>query len=273
MPRVAERRIIETRRPKSGGRERPEAAPVPRKADRVARDLLSRIVSAEVAVGSVLPKEDDLAASYGVNRSVVREAVKLLEVHRLVRPVRRRGTVVLDPVGSMSAEVLVAMLAPRAGHIDQRVLEGFLEVRAVLDAEMSALACERRTQADIRAMRALVSELQASLGDPARYAELGSDVARLVARATKNPLFEMFAAYNARVATELGPVLTITRPPSQEHVDAIRMLVDLVERREADTARRIVTEFHAWGTPRILAAAQLVSGAPLHTIPKEKRRR
>lgn len=241
----------------------------PRKADRVARDLLSRIASGELAVGSVLPKEDELAATYGVNRGVVREAVKLLEVHRLVRPVRRRGTVVLDPLGSMSAEVLVALLAPRPGHIDRNVLSGFLEVRATLDAQMAELAAERRTAADVKAMRACLAELEGSLADPARYGALVDRMGRLIARATKNPLFEMFAAYNAHVARELGTALLVIRPPSREHTGGLRILVDLIDQKDAATARRMVTEFHAWGTPRILAAASLASGEPLRRIAKE----
>ena len=64
------------------------AARTPRKADRVADDLLRRIVAGEHTVGSILPREAELAEEYEVNRSVVREAIKLLEVHRLVRPVR-----------------------------------------------------------------------------------------------------------------------------------------------------------------------------------------
>lgn len=245
--------------------------PAPRKADRVARDMLARIVSAEIPVGSVLPREDELATHYAVNRGVVREAVKLLEVHRLVRPVRRRGTVVLDPLGSMSAEVLVAMLAPRPGHVDRDVLRGFLEVRAVLDAEMAGLAAERRTREDLKALRAIIVALEASLREPARYARTANELARLIARATKNPLYEMFAAYNVRVATELGGVLNVIRPASDEHVGAVRILVDVIEQRDAVAARRLVAEFHAWGTPRILAAASLASGEPLNALRDPRR--
>src|SRR5688572_19789978 len=115
-----------------------------RKADVVARDLMRRIVGGELPVGSLLPKEDELAARYRVNRSVIREAVKLLEVHRLVRPVRRRGTEVLSPLASLSPEVLRALLVPSPGRIDPRVLGGLLEIRAALDVEMSGRAAERR---------------------------------------------------------------------------------------------------------------------------------
>ena len=163
----------------------------------------------------------------------------------------------------MSAEVLVAMLAPRPGHVDRSVLHGFLEVRAVLDAEMAGLAAERRTRDDLKALRAILVELEDSLREPARYTRTVNELARLLARATTNPLYEMFAAYNARVATELGGVLNVIRPASAEHVGAVRILVDLIEQRDAAAARRMVGEFHAWGSPRILAAASIASGEPL----------
>ena len=64
------------------------STPRARKADLVANELLRKIVSGAVDVGSLLPKQNELAAEYGVNQSVVPEAIKLPEVHQLVRPVR-----------------------------------------------------------------------------------------------------------------------------------------------------------------------------------------
>jgi DNA-binding FadR family transcriptional regulator len=237
--------------PASSRRPRPDAEPAERKADRVAHDLLSRIVSGELPVGGVLPKEDELAQSYKVNRGVVREAVKLLEVHRLVRPVRRRGTEVLEPLRSMSPEVLAAMLVPKPGRIDRRVLDSFHEVRALVDAET---------------MRKVLAALEASLRDGPRFGKLVIEMAQLFARASKNPLFEMLAAFNARVVTDLEGAFAATRPASREHVDGLRLLVDLIEAGDAEGARNIVSGFHAWATPRILAAAALANGEPLPTV-------
>ena len=140
------------------------------------------------------------------------------------------------------------------------------------DAQMAELAAERRTQADVRAMRGCLAELEESLADPARYGARVDRMARLVARATKNPLYEMFAAYNAHVARELGTALLVIRPPSREHLDGMRILVDVIDQKESAAARRLVTEFHAWGTPRILAAASLASGESLRRIAKEMER-
>ena len=56
-----------------------------------------------------------LAESYGVGRSVVREANKLLEVHRLVRPTRRLGTVVLDPLLTAAPDTSTTTPPPSTG--------------------------------------------------------------------------------------------------------------------------------------------------------------
>mgnify|MGYP000912586855 CR=1 FL=1 len=272
MPKPRPRTAPSSAAPASSRRPRLEIGdrgrnvePAERNSDRVARDLLGRIVAGEWAVGATLPKEDELADAYGVNRGVVREAVKLLEVHRLVRPVRRRGTEVLEPLRSMSPEVLAAMLVPTPGRIDRRVLEAFLEVRALVDAEMTAIAAERRTDDDLATMRRLLAALEAALREGPRYGRLVNEMAVTLAQASKNPVFIMLSAFNARVVGDLESAFAATRPASREHLDGLRLLVDLIEHRDAAGARELVARFHAWATPRILAAAALASGEPLKT--------
>lgn len=238
--------------------------PTPRKADVVANDLLERVVSGELSPGDILPREAELAARYDVNRSVVREAVKLLEVHRLVRPTRRRGTEVLDPLRSLSPEVLRAMLLPGDGRVDARVLGGLLEIRAGLDVQMTTLAATRRTDADLAALDGLVERLRAAR-DPASIDRERVALPILIARATQNPLFEMLAHWNELVVRDLEPIFAAMRPAREALVQGVALLVDLVRRREVDAIRALVTAYHAWATPRLLAAAALASGEPLDT--------
>jgi DNA-binding FadR family transcriptional regulator len=245
----------------AAARKRP-AARAARKADVVARDLLERVVSGELPVGSILPREAELATRYGVNRSVVREAVKLLEVHRLVLPTRRRGTEVLEPLRSLSPDVLRAMLQRRDGGIDRHVLAGLLEIRAALDAQMTTLAALRRTDADLAALRALLARLR-DARDHAAIARERLALPILVARATQNPLFEMLAHWNELVVRDLDAVFGSMFPTRDAFVQGIALLVDLIERREVDAIRTLVSAYHAWATPRLLAAAALASGEPL----------
>lgn len=64
--------------------------------DEVAADLRERIKSGEYEVGGTLPKYEDLTATYGVGRGVVSSALAVLEREGLIRPIKRRGIVVLN---------------------------------------------------------------------------------------------------------------------------------------------------------------------------------
>lgn len=237
-----------------------------RKADRVAHDLLRRIVAGELEVGSLLPKEAELAEEHGVNRSVVREAIKLLEVHRLVRPVRRRGTEVLDPMASMTPEVLRAMLSPSPGRVDRTMLADFLEVRTVLDVQMSMLAAARRTDADLAAMDAALADARAALHDRPRYERASNALARAVGQAAHNRVFEMMVWWHQTVAADLADIFRVVRPANEPHLQGMALLVDLIRRQEIEQVRTLVSAFHEWATPRMLAAALLSTNEPLTNV-------
>lgn len=239
-----------------------------RKADQVAQDLLRQIVSGGLDVGSILPREAELAEQYGVNRSVVREAIKLLEVHRLVRPVRRRGTEVLDPVASLSPAVLHAMLIPEEGRVDALVLADLLEIRTQLDVQMSTMAARHRTAGDLAAMKGVYEALTGALADPARYAALMDDMAELIARAAKNRLFLMLVHWHRDVRISLESLFATVRVATEPHLQAVEGLLDAIERRDEATVAEFVRLFHQWSTPRLLAAAALQSGEPLAVVRK-----
>lgn len=231
-----------------------------RKADKVAEDLLRQVVSGKVAVGDLLPKEGELAEGYGVNRSVVREAVKQLEAHRLVEPIKRRGTVVLDPLQSSSPDVVRALLEPSPGVFDQEALAEMLEVRAALDVEMTALAAERRDEADLAVMDAIIGELRRALGDHAAYAKGMDKLALATARATKNRLYQMLVHWHKRMrADDADPLRILMRMATETHLSGVVHMVKLIRAQDVDEARLFVRAVHAWATPRLLSAVSLAN--------------
>ncbi|MBI4819845.1 MAG: FadR family transcriptional regulator [Deltaproteobacteria bacterium] len=237
-----------------------------RKADVVAEVLLRRIARGEVAVGSLLPVEAELADEFDVNRSVVREAVKLLEVHRLVRPIRRRGTEVLDPIQSLSPEVLQALLSPRPGHVDLEFLRSLLEVRALIDVEMNSLAAVRRSESDLERLRLAIEHVMAARESPRVFARRMDEVAMAIALAAQSPVFVMLAHWHRRVYAELEDLFETVRLPSSPWVDGLGLLLTSFRDRDGEAARRLVSAYHAWASPRLLAAAALRNGAPLDEL-------
>ena len=94
------------------------------------------IVSGELAPGDRLPPEKELSESLGLSRNSLREAVKALELIRVLDVRRGDGTYVtsLEPSLLLEALSFVADI-----HQDASVLELF-EVRRILEPAAAALA-------------------------------------------------------------------------------------------------------------------------------------
>lgn len=129
----------------------------------VVDEIGRRIVRGELAGGASL----DLGAvedAFGVSRTVVREAVKVLEAKGLLEARPKRGTVVrpradwnlLDP------DVVGWCFA---GGPDPRFLTALNELRQAFEPTAARLAAERATPEDLAEMRAAFAALRANRGD------------------------------------------------------------------------------------------------------------
>jgi len=128
------------------------------------RDLLG---GDEFPVGARLPTEPELMARFGVGRSTVREAVRVLAHLGMVEVRQGDGTYVRAPAQGNDAEPLAARLR-RA-----RLAEVF-EVRAILEPAIAGLAAAHRDEADLVRLRSLLDQ-----EDRARAA--GDDAGRIAA--------------------------------------------------------------------------------------------
>jgi DNA-binding FadR family transcriptional regulator len=113
------------------------------------------IVSGELGPGDRLPPEKELSERLGLSRSSLREAVKALEVIRVLDVRRGDGTYVtsLEPRLLLEAMSFVVDL-----HQDDSILEIFA-VRRMLEPAATALAARAATDDDIAQVGALVDEL------------------------------------------------------------------------------------------------------------------
>jgi DNA-binding FadR family transcriptional regulator len=129
--------------------------------------LVDDIVAGAYSPGDLLPPEPALCRSFGVSRSVVREALKLLEEKGLVTVRRGHGTVVADPAewNLMDAVVLAAMVRHDQGS---GILDDLVAVRAALEAQMAGRAATRRTDDDVRQLRDTIDHPRELVTDPAR---------------------------------------------------------------------------------------------------------
>ncbi|WP_442577327.1 FadR/GntR family transcriptional regulator [Microbacterium sp. F51-2R] len=112
------------------------------------------ITSGALGPGDRLPPEKELSESLGLSRNSLREAVKALEVIRVLDVRRGDGTYVtsLEPRVLLEAMNFVVDL-----HTDHSVLEVF-GVRRILEPAAAALAALRLSEADADTLAELIDQ-------------------------------------------------------------------------------------------------------------------
>jgi GntR family transcriptional repressor for pyruvate dehydrogenase complex len=116
------------------------------------------ILRGDLAPGDRLPPEKELSEQLGISRSSMREAVKALELIRVLDVRRGDGTFVtsLEPRLLIEAISFVVDL-----HADSSILELFV-VRRICEGSAAALAASRVTPAEITALRSQIRAVEAS---------------------------------------------------------------------------------------------------------------
>lgn len=118
-------------------------------ADHVTSQLAQQIRAGEFAPDTRLPSEMELTARFGVSRTVIREAISRLKSEGLVGSRRGSGTIVLS--ANQATPFRLDLQVDHARDSIQAVLR-VIELRRGVEGEMAALAAQRRTSAQNRAI-------------------------------------------------------------------------------------------------------------------------
>jgi GntR family transcriptional repressor for pyruvate dehydrogenase complex len=164
--------------------------------DRAAERLLDLVTSGDLSPGERLPPERELVARLGVSRTVVREALNLLEARGVVSIEHGRGAVVSGGSTEAVRETLGLLLRVRP-----KVLGELMEVRRILEVEVAGLAAERSGPEDLAEMRASLERMRTSIEAPEGYVDADVEFHAALAR----------AADNGVLLTMLEPVVDLLR--------------------------------------------------------------
>lgn len=120
--------------------------------DEAARQLQAGIEAGTWPPGTRLPSERELAQMLGIGRSSVREAMRVLEAMDLIDIRPGEGTFVRPERHPLADAGVRALLQ------EEHVAEAY-EVRELLETQVVALAVERATPDDLRAMESALDRM------------------------------------------------------------------------------------------------------------------
>lgn len=160
-----------------------------KRASQIARRIEADIIRRCWPVGESLGSEQALQQRYRASRSVVREAVRLVEHHRVARMRRGPGggLLICEPDATSATNAIVIYLEYRGATIDD-----LLDARLLLEPLAAALAAERIDEAGIGRLRAVLRGASAH--------QFHSSLAA----ASKNPVLELFVDILMRLTAQFA---------------------------------------------------------------------
>ncbi len=217
------------------------------------------IVQQRLQPGDKLPPERDLCEQLGVSRTVLREAVKMLEEKGLLDSIQGSGTYVrsLSP-HAISETVTLYVRSDQSRYIE------LMELRGILDVELAGRLAERATDDEIAAlqqhienMRQLLDDSEAfSLEDVAFHTTFYQAAKNSVLMSIVQPILDLLVDVNRLTFTDPGS----TASSLQRHA----AVMESIRARDSEGARRAMSAIINRGEQRVLdhvAATQIANRA------------
>lgn len=183
-------------------------------------------------VGDRLPPEGELCELFGVGRSTIREAMRVLANRGLVDIRHGEGTFVASRTLRQSFEE----------RLERAALEDIYEARMLIERPLAELAAQRRDARDVAAMRkALRNRTRAiASGQVDAYTESDFAFHLAVARASKNAaLIGVYESFVNVVQPMLGSLMT-AQYMAAENDDLHAQLCEAIARGDEIATRRLV---------------------------------
>jgi DNA-binding FadR family transcriptional regulator len=169
----------------AGAGSPPERRP-DKRASQIARRIEADIIRRGWPIGQSLGSEQALQKRYRVSRSVLREAVRLVEHHQVARMRRgpNGGLLVCEPDAAPATHAIIIYLEYLGTTIGD-----LLNARLLLEPLAASLAAERIDEAGIDRLRAVLRAEQGRAPDPTAPSD---EFHAALAEQSKNPVLQLF---------------------------------------------------------------------------------
>jgi GntR family transcriptional repressor for pyruvate dehydrogenase complex len=201
----------------------------------IADQIQDLIVARSLQPGDKLPSERELADQLGISRTVVREAIRTLNVRGLVKVKPGCGTYVeaITPEAALASIELLLRLR----HTPEQ-LGNLYEIRRMVETEVAGLAAERATKEDLSALEEALDAMVVARDDPELFTQHDLDFHSALARATHNDLFSTLLSPIANLWLEVILISYHAPGAAQQGIDHHRKILAALQDRNRERARR-----------------------------------
>lgn len=178
--------------------------------------ILSLIRDQGLKPGQPLPSENALADEIGVSRAVVREAMRALAVLGVLDIANGRRA----RVGIPDTDVL-GMVVDHAVYVDHITIQQIYDVRRTIERRTVVLAALRRTDAEATVILQHADGMNRAFRNPPDVLEHDIAFHLAIAKASRNPMFELIVRSFVQVTRKTWGVGWASRTTDAERMGSI----------------------------------------------------
>jgi len=208
-----------------------------RLSDQVKSHLKQAILDGKFEVGDKLPPEDQIAAMFKVSKVTAREALREMETEGLIEKRRgiHGGSFVAQPGSDKIGEVVnnfyqFGALTP----------EELVEFRQILEPALVALAVERRTKDDLKAIEGNIEAVEASISQGRQNQPQAIEFHRLIADACHNRLISAVMEAMVQVFLEILSQIPFTLEDAKKDLEYNKKFYEYLQNGNKEKARNLM---------------------------------
>jgi GntR family transcriptional repressor for pyruvate dehydrogenase complex len=191
--------------------------------------------------GERLPSERELAERFEVSRNTIRELLSTLEWFRMVERRPSSGVYLREEATDPSLEALVMTSGLGIDLNEQEVLQS-METRYLLELQAVRLCCQRRTDADVAAMKDILDKTAAQIDSGQNIAEFDTAFHLAIVAGTQNAVLvrvvKPFYLLSGRQRSHYFIDVARARKSLADH----RKLFNAIANRDEDAALGVLVE-------------------------------
>ena len=202
-----------------------------RRHEEIVTIIQNQILQGTILPGTKLPTEREMAETFKVNRTTLREALRKLENLELLEIRHGDGIYAKNFLESSNMDLIKAAFA--MGEIKKTILD-LLELRRVVMPEMASLAAQRRTAAELTEFEQVIFHQELTL------LERDIKVHQLIARYTHNFVYTIMLNFFNQFNREYG-YLYFDNTISNERMRKFHSKIfEAIKSQDALEARRVM---------------------------------
>lgn len=215
---------------------------------KIEEQIRQAIINKLYLPGDRLPGEVELSNLFGVSRTAVREALRMLSGRGLIEVRKGSGAYVIEMASSQVVEPFYTLLELKCRG---ESLHHVIQLRSMIEPEIAALAALHRTEDDIEYWRICLDSMKKLKKEPNEMIPHDIHFHMRIAQATQNPIIQIVMEPIYKLLRKFIASTFEYSPASKLAIQKHELLLDCFTKKDPKNAYKIMKQHMEDGAKHI----------------------